>query len=145
MNPSPGAARDTHQGTSLRPVAVVVAAMAGGLVMLGVVLVLIGARLETPPAWQLVVVALTTLGAWALALAAPVPRQSGMPLAAQVQPFVILRAAVLETPAMVGLVLALVSQPMNLLVYLLPALFSLAGLWLFARPSVVARRLSRAS
>ncbi|WP_130014295.1 hypothetical protein [Serinicoccus sediminis] len=145
MSLSPGSVDDTHPSSALRPIAVVVAAMAGGLVMLAVVLVLIGARLETPPAWQLLVVGLTTLGAWALALGAPVPRRSGMPLAAQVQPFVILRAAVLETPAMVGLVLAFVSQPMNLLVYLLPALFSLAGLWLFAHPSVVARRLSRAS
>ena len=145
MSLSPGSAHATHHDRSLHPLAVVVAAMAGGLVMLGVVLVLIGAQLETPSAWQLAVVALTTLGAWALAMAAPVPRQSGMPLAAQVQPFVILRAAVLETPAMVELVLAFLSQPINLLVYLLPALFSLAGLWLFARPSVVARRLSRAS
>ena len=52
-----------------------------------------------------------------------------------VQSLVILRAAILEAPAMLGLALAFVSQPMSLLPYLLPALFALAGLWLFARTS----------
>ncbi|WP_298750334.1 hypothetical protein [uncultured Serinicoccus sp.] len=141
----PEASADEQHRDALRPLTIVVAAMGGGLVMLAVVLVLIGARLETPALWQLLVVGLATVGAWVLAVAAPIPRQSGMPLLAQVQPFVVLRAAVIEAPAMVGLVLAFVNQPMNLLVYLLPAVFSLAGLWLFARPSVVVRRLSRAS
>ncbi|GAA4883354.1 hypothetical protein [Serinicoccus chungangensis] len=141
----PGAPVDEGHRQALRPLAVVVAAMAGGLVMLAVVLVLVGARLETPDTWQLVVVGLATLGSWGLALAAPLPRPSGPPTPAQVQTSVVLRAAILEAPAMIGLVLAFVSQPLNLLVYLLPALFSLGGLWLFARPSVVARRLSRAS
>lgn len=75
----------------LRSMTIMVAAMAGGLVIMGVVLALVGARLETPEPWMLVVVAVVTL------------------------------------------------------IYLLPLLFSLAALWLLARPSVLARRVSRAA
>ncbi|WP_269087379.1 hypothetical protein [Serinicoccus sp. CUA-874] len=34
---------------------------------------------------------------------------------------------------------------LSLLIYALPAIFAIAGMVLFARPSVVARRLSRAA
>lgn len=141
----PGApTHDPNDAAALRPLTILVSAMAGGLVMLAVVLALLGAQLETPETWMLLVVGVTTIGAWALALGSPVPKVAqSMPLAAQVRPLVVLRAAVLEAPAIIGLVLAFMSQPINLLVYVLPALFSVAGLLLFARPSVVAQRVSR--
>ncbi|ANS80584.1 hypothetical protein SGUI_3188 [Serinicoccus hydrothermalis] len=127
----------------LRPLAIMVGAMAGGLVLIGVILALIGGVLETPSTWALLVVAAATLAAWALVLVMPVPRPSdGIPSPAAVSPVVVVRAAVLEAPAILGLVLFFIDRQ-TLLVYALPAVFSVAGMWLFARPSVVAQRISR--
>lgn len=126
-----------------RPLTIMVAAMAGGLVLLGVVLAVVGAELVTPPAWMLLVVAAATAGAWALAVLAPVPHAAATGAAPALQSLVVLRAAVIEVPAIVGLALAFVAQPPNLTVFVLPALFALAGMWLFARPGAVRARLAR--
>lgn len=133
QTPSPGPALD--------PMAILVAAMAGALVMLALVLVVIGAELVVPEAWILITVAVATVAAWAMVILVPVARR-GTSEEAVVSSTVILRTAVLEAPAILGLSLAFVSSPMSLLPYLLPAVFSLAGLWLFARPSVVRARVA---
>lgn len=145
MTHSPGTPAD-RQPPSDQPVTVLLAAMAGALVLLMVVLVLVGAELTAPPLWMLAVVAVATAGAWAAAVLAPVPRTQlrDSPSAGALLPVVMVRASGLEAPAVLGLVLAFVSEPTNLTIYLLPALFSLAGMWLFARPGAVRARLSRA-
>ncbi|OLT45012.1 hypothetical protein BJF86_10180 [Serinicoccus sp. CNJ-927] len=131
--------------TDLRPLTIMVGAMAGALVVIGVVLTFLGAEMAVPSTWVLLVVAAATLGAWALVLVMPPPRApQGASLAAAVSPVVVFRAAVLEAPAIIGLMLFFIDGP-SLLIYALPAIFAIAGMVLFARPSVVARRLSRAA
>jgi hypothetical protein len=123
----------------------VVGSMATALVILGGVLVLIGAQLLTPPLWMLLVVLAATAGAWLLVVAGPVPSlpDARTSTAGVVTPVVIMRAALLEAPAVLGLVLAFVSDPVNLTVYVVPALFAVAGMWLFARPGVVRSRVEQ--
>ena len=107
---------------------IVVASMAGGLVMMGLVLVLLGAELVVPETWMLGVLGAAVLASLAaVLLVRPRDVHSG----------VILRVALLEAPAIMGMALAFVSSPTNLVVYLLPAAFSLVAIWLYARPSVV--------
>ncbi|WP_131105278.1 hypothetical protein [Ornithinimicrobium sufpigmenti] len=137
----------------LRSLNIMVAAMATALVALGVVLAVIGGELVTPDLWMLALVALATVGAWGLVLVLPVrlPRSNGgdvrggpgSPHGATVEAAVMVRVAVLEAPALLGIALAFLSHPVNLLVYAVPAAFSLLGIWLFARPRVVLERLSR--
>jgi hypothetical protein len=134
--PAPGAS-----GSSDQPLGLLVGAMAGTLVLLGVVLAVIGAELLTPPAWMLLVVAAATAGAWTVAGLAPV-RRPGAGGDGGLHPLVLVRAAVLEAPAFVGLALSFLSDPMNLTIYVLPALLAVAGLWLFARPGAVRARLA---
>lgn len=143
FTPDGPSAHQTSGPRGLDPMAIVVAAMAGALVMLGLILPIVGAEPVMPETWMLVAVGLATLAAWALVIFLPLPRRSPS-REGLVQSLVILRAAILEAPAMLGLALAFVSQPMSLLPYLLPALFALAGLWLFARPSVVRARVDSA-
>ncbi|SOC55319.1 hypothetical protein [Ornithinimicrobium cerasi] len=128
-----------------RALRTIVASMALGLVLIGVVLVLIGAELLTPPLWMLLVVALATAGAWLLVVLSPVPTATapGASTTAVVQPVVVMRTSLVEAPAILGLILAVVSDPMNVTVYVIPAMFALAGMWLFARPSVVQRRVEQ--
>jgi hypothetical protein len=123
---------------------IVVGAMAGSLVAMGAVLGLLGAELATPETWMLALVTLATVAAWAAVLLVLRPRGPGPSIAAA-QTTVILRVAVLEAPALLGLVLAFLAEPTNLLLYLLPAAFSLLGIGLFARPQVVLDQLSRAA
>ncbi|WP_151526267.1 hypothetical protein [Serinicoccus kebangsaanensis] len=140
MSSSPAASTGP---TDLRPLSIMVGAMAGGLVVMALVLWLIGADLEAPSAWTLLVVGVATVCAWALVLVMPVARgPGGTPTAALVTPTVVFRAAVLEAPAILGLILFFVDRQ-TLLIFALPALFSIAGMWLFARPTVVARRINR--
>lgn len=139
----------------LTSISIVVAALAGALVAMGIVLVVLGAELVTPEPWMLGLVAVATVIAWGLVLALPVKpssTDSGQvgsgptnSLAPRVQATVMLRVALLEAPALLGFALAVLSAPVNLLVYALPAAFSLLGIWLFARPRVVLDRLSRAA
>jgi hypothetical protein len=140
MTHSPAFA-DRPGRTSDQPINVVVGAMAAGLVLMGVVLALVGGRLVMPPAWMLAVVAAATVAAWAMVALGPAPRAGagGAPPAGVLQSLVLLRAALLESPALVGLALGFVADPVNLTVYVLPAIFALGGLWLFARPGVVRR------
>lgn len=126
----------------LQPVALLVSTMAGALVMIGVVLAILGAELVVPESWMLAVVAAATVVVWGLVLVIPVPRaQGGQSPAGLVQTMTVLRVSLLEAPAILGLALAFVSQPTNLTIYLLPALFALGGIVLFARPSVVRARV----
>ncbi|MFX0537795.1 hypothetical protein ACQBAT_10525 [Ornithinimicrobium sp. Y1847] len=125
-----------------RSAGLVVATMAGALVIFGVMLAVLGAELATPEAWMLAAVAVFTLLSWGLVRFLPPP--PGAPQAGAVMPLVVLRAAILEAPAMIGIGLAFAADPPNLLVYLLPAMFALAGLWMFARPSVVRSHLDKA-
>lgn len=137
----------------LTSISIVVAALAGALVIMGIVLLLLGAELVTPEPWMLGLVAVATVIVWGLVLALPVgpsrSRQVGSgstgSLGPRVQATVMLRVALLEAPALLGFALAVLSAPVNLLVYALPAAFSLLGIWLFARPRVVLDRLSRAA
>ena len=133
-------------GTSIQSpdqvLTIMVASMAAAVVLLGVVLAVVGAELASPEPWMLLVVATATAGAWAFTALRSVPRSPGGGAPA-VQSLVLLRSATLEAPALVGLALAFLSEPPNLTVYVLPALFSLAGMWLFARPGVVRARLAR--
>lgn len=122
-----------------------VAAMAGALVIFGIVLSFISTDLSTPEWWMLAAVGGLTVAAWLAVLGIRPQRAQGTPLPQRAMATLILRVALLEAPAIVGLVLFFVSQPFNLLVYLLPALFSLAGIWLFARPGKVLDEVSRAS
>jgi hypothetical protein len=126
-------------------ITMVVAAMAGGLVLMGVVLTLAGGRLVMPPAWMLAIVVAATAAAWTMVALGPLPRAGagGAPPAGVLQSLVLLRAALLEGPALVGLALGFVADPTNLTVYVLPAIFALGGLWLFARPAAVRHRLGR--
>lgn len=133
---------DSSPDPRAQPLNIIVLAMAGSLVMLGIVLAVLGAELTVPETWMLLVVAVATLGAWALVLLLPTtPPRPGGSVSAAVQTLTILRVAVLEAPAILGLALAFVSMPTNLTIYLLPALFSLGGIFLFARPSVVRDRV----
>lgn len=122
-----------------------VAAMAGALVMLGLVLVLLGAELVTPDVWVLIVLGVVTAAAWGGAALLPVRRAPGTAPAHTLRATVMLRVALLEAPALLGVALALVGDPVSLLTYTLPAAFSLVGIWLFARPRAVLDRLNRAA
>jgi hypothetical protein len=141
MRQTPGTAGDRTQAPD-QVLTIMVAAMAGALVLLGAVLVIAGAQLAAPPLWMLLVVTVATAGAWALAVLPSASRSPGGGTPA-LQALVVTRAAALEAPALIGLALAFVAQPVNLTVYLLPALFALAGMWLFARPGAVRARLAR--
>ena len=127
----------------VRSLNIIVGAMAASLVVLGVVLVVLGAELAAPEPWLLGLVTLATVGAWGAVLAMRPTRQPGPASVAAVQTTVILRVALLEAPALLGLVLAFLADPLNLLLYVLPAVFSLAGIALFARPGVVIRQINR--
>ncbi|QFG69040.1 hypothetical protein [Ornithinimicrobium pratense] len=119
-----------------------VSAMAGALVVMGVVLVVLGGELVTPELWALGLVILATVAAWGVVLMLPARRGSSGSFGPALQAMVMLRVALLEAPAILGLILAFLNNPVNLLVYALPATFSLAGILLFARPRVVLNRLS---
>ena len=137
---------DAHARAFDRVQGVMVAAMAAALVLMGIVLPIIGAELVTPdPLWPLWVVLAATVLSYALVLFLPAPRSPHGHPAAAAQTLLILRAAILEAPAILGFALSLITSPPSLLVYLLPAGFALAGIWLFARPSVVRARVSRAA
>lgn len=144
MTHSPASAAPS-QRSSDQPLTMMVGAMAGGLVLLGVVLALTGARLESPPGWMLIVVLAATAAVWAVVVLGPVPRAGagGAHPAGALQSLVLLRAALLEGPALVGLALGFVADPANLTIYVLPAIFALGGLWMFARPAAARRRLER--
>ena len=122
-------------------------AMASALVVLGVILPLIGHELVVPdPIWTLVVVLAATAAAWGAVLILGVPRATTPASPAQrVQALMILRLAILEAPAIVGLAFSFVTGPPSLLVYVIPAMFALAGMWLLGRPSVVREAVSRAA
>lgn len=134
---------DAARRRAQQALTVVVASMAGALVIIGVVLALIGAELATPEWWMLAVVGGASVVAWVLAATVKAPQTSAPAVAAQTT--TILRVAVLEFPALLGMVLAFLSDPFNLLVYLVPAVFSLVGIWLFARPSVVMDQIDRSA
>ncbi|GGK63869.1 hypothetical protein [Ornithinimicrobium pekingense] len=140
-------ARDGRSDPGYGPLSLLVASMAGGLVLLGAVLVLAGGRLAMPPAWMLLVVAAATAAAWIMVAFGPVPGTGagGAPPAGVLQSLVLLRAALLEGPALVGLALGFVAEPTNLTIYVLAAVFALGGMWLFARPAAVRNRLQRIS
>lgn len=58
----------THPGSTVpsdQPATLLVGAMIGGLVILGVVLAVLGAEPLVPPTWALLLLAVTTAGAWA--------------------------------------------------------------------------------
>lgn len=122
----------------------VVSAMAGAVLLMGPVLLVLGAELVSPPLWMLLVVVVATAGAWAATLLLPAP--AGLrdgDIDSVVHTLTLVRAALLEAPAMLALALAFVATPVNLTIYLVAALFALAGLWLFARPSAVRAQIER--
>ncbi|MGO0576936.1 hypothetical protein [Ornithinimicrobium panacihumi] len=142
-HPQTGPSGPTSAGPE--PLAIMIASMAGALVLIGVVLAVLGAELVAPPTWVLLVLGLACAAALAIVVLMPVPRAiPGQPVRARVLTTCILRVTVLEAPAILGLALTILGDPMSLLTYLLPAMFSLVGIWLFARPSVVRARLERA-
>lgn len=125
-----------------RTLAVLVGSYALALVTLGVVLALLGAELASPPLWMVVTVLLATIAVWALAAVLPVSRAGSV--ASVTMRLTILRMALLEAPAILGFALAFVSSPTNLLIFVLPTIFALGGMWLLARPSVVLARVENA-
>lgn len=128
----------------MRSLNILVGAMAGALVILGVVLIVIGAELATPEIWMLALVVAATVLAWGALLVLPRGRGQASPRLA-LQATVMLRVAVLEAPAILGFALAFVATPVNLLLYAPPAAFALLGIWLFARPGHVLNQVSGAA
>lgn len=144
---------DRHGGTpeaeahrrALRTGNILVGAMALALVVLGAVLAMIGTELATPETWMLGLVVVATVAAWGAVLAPPQRRGPGSALLANVHTTVVLRVALLEAPAILGFALAFLASPPNLLLYAVPAAFSLLGIALFARPRLVLEQLSAAA
>lgn len=129
----------------LQTLNILVGAMAGALVVMGAVLLAIEAELATPETWMLGLVVLATVAAWGAVLALPQRGGPDSALLANVHTTVILRVALLEAPAILGFALAFVASPPNLLLYAIPAAFSLLGIALFARPRLVLQQLSAAA
>jgi hypothetical protein len=135
--PNPAASTSPGADPTRRAQTFLVAAMASGLVVIGLALTTLGAELTTPPGWMLGVLAAAVLGSWALVVVVLVPGRPGAAATIPAQALLMVRLAVLEAPAFAGLALAFLAEPPNLSTYLLPATFSLVGIALFATPGRV--------
>lgn len=120
----------------------VVGAMAAALVLLGIVLLTIGITPHSEVSWTLALVAAATLLSWVLVLVMPVPTVDPPVQASALMPTLMVRVTLLEFPALLGVMMCFLDPQANLLNYLLPAVFSLLGLYLFGRPSVIIAKMT---